>query len=533
MDALDAGRAALARGAWADARRTYEAVLADAESPEAYEGLGVAARYELDGPTAIDAHERGYRLARSLGDPDVAARLATQLALDAFAFRGIAEASGWIERAAQLVEGRPPSEASAFVPLARAYVALLGRHDIETARASSAEAITLARQIGAVDYEMLAVALEGLSLVSAGQIAEGMRRLDAAVAAAVSGEMTDADSIESVCCFLIDACKRVRDFERASEWCTRVRGISERFSDRGMFAVCRTHWADVLLWHGDFAQAEAELVAAVEELGALRPEKDADALVRLAELRRRQGRTIEVEQLLARSTSHRFHPLVRGLMALDHGDAAAAFEDAGRFLRRIGDGDRFERIAGLELLARAAAALGDVPSAQEAADEIAASAAAVGTGPLRATSLLVSGRVVAAAGDSAAAIALIEDAIVIFDAAEARYDAALARLELAGALQAAGRDDAAREARGTATQQLVSLGAATPKAVATGPLSPREREVIGLVARGRSNEQIAAELVLSVRTVERHVANAYAKIGVSGRTARAAATAWAHAHGIA
>ena len=57
--------------------------------------------------------------------------------------------------------------------------------------------------------------------------------------------------------------------------------------------------------------------------------------------------------------------------------------------------------------------------------------------------------------------------------------------------------------------------------------------MLRLVAAGRSNEQIAATLVLSVRTVERHVANIYLKIGASGRSARAAATAWAIGHGVA
>jgi len=56
-------------------------------------------------------------------------------------------------------------------------------------------------------------------------------------------------------------------------------------------------------------------------------------------------------------------------------------------------------------------------------------------------------------------------------------------------------------------------------------LSAREREVVALVADGRSNDEIAAELVLSIRTVERHLQNAYTKLGVRGPSARAAAAA--------
>jgi len=56
-------------------------------------------------------------------------------------------------------------------------------------------------------------------------------------------------------------------------------------------------------------------------------------------------------------------------------------------------------------------------------------------------------------------------------------------------------------------------------------LSLREREILGLVARGLTNGEIAAQLVLSVRTVERHLSNAYLKLGLSGRTGRAAAAA--------
>lgn len=524
-------RAALARGAWAEARAGFGQALARDETPEAYEGLGIAARYELDGEAAIAAHERGYRLARAREDPAMAALLAVQLAYDAYAFHGPAEASGCVERAALLIEGVPPSVASAFVPLLRAHFAL-GGHDPASAREEAARAVELAREIGAVDVEMLAVAVHGLALVSVGEIEEGMRRLDAAAAAAVGGEMTDADSIESVCCYMIDACKRVRDLERANEWCVRVREIATRFGDRQMFSICRTHYADVLLWHGDWTQADQELTAAVAELGAIRPGREIDPLARLAELRRRQGRSREAEELLARAAPHRFHALVAGLIALDRGDAAAACECAARFLRRVGEADRFERVAGLELMVRAAIARGDMTSARGAADEISALAAATPYPPLRASALLAEGRIAAAEGEAVAAAALLEDAADLFEAAGAGYDAALTRLDLGAALQAAGRHHAAAITSARARETLHALGARVAGA-SIGGLSARESEILQLVARGLTNDEIARRLVLSVRTVERHVANVYVKIGASGRTARAVATAWAHAHGIA
>src|SRR2546423_2325453 len=222
---------------------------------------------------------------------------------------------------------------------------------------------------------------------------------------------------------MIGACKRVRGLERAHEWCIRVRDIATRFGDRQMFSICRTHYADVLLWHGDWTQADHELTAAVDELSAIGPGREVDPLARLAELRRRQGRSREAEELLARAVPHRFHPLVEGLLALDRGDAALACEAAARFLRRVGEADRFERVAGLELMVRAAVAGGDAEAAHRAAGEIRAIAEATPNAPLRASALLAEGRIAAAEGEVAAAIALLEDAADLFEAVGASYDA--------------------------------------------------------------------------------------------------------------
>jgi DNA-binding CsgD family transcriptional regulator len=528
---LVAGRAALLRAAWAEARAEFEAALAAGETVEALEGLGVAARWQMDGATALTAHERAYRLARDRGDEAASARLAIELAFDCGQFRGAAEASGWLERAGHLLERLPPQPEHALLAYFRANGALNGEHDPAAARRLAAEGVGAARAAGSLDYEMGCRALEGLACVADGQVREGMRTLDAAVTAAVAGEVENVRLVEVICCHLIDACQRVRDLERAGEWCHRVEEIAARYGDTEMFATCRTHYADLLVWRGDWPEAEQTLTAACRDLAGV-PRKVADGIVRLAELRRRQGRLDQTEALLAQAETHRLSLLVGSAMQLDRGDARGAAETAERYLRRVGEIDRFERVPGLELLVRALIVVGDPAAAARAVEELERTAAEVGTAPLRAAALLARGRLSAADAPETSRSAY-EDAVDLLVDCGAVYEAAQARFELGRVLRALGRDPDAARVEAVARDALVRLGVPALKAAVERPLlTAREREVMRLVALGRSNDAIASELVLSVRTVERHVENIYDKIGVSGRTARAAATAWALAHGL-
>jgi non-specific serine/threonine protein kinase len=100
-------------------------------------------------------------------------------------------------------------------------------------------------------------------------------------------------------------------------------------------------------------------------------------------------------------------------------------------------------------------------------------------------------------------------------------------------------DDAIAEARAYTERVALEAGAGpSPAAPATrepgdaGGLTPREREVLQLIAAGRTNHEIAETLVLSIRTVERHIETIYSKIGVRGRAARAAAAAYAIEHSL-
>ena len=533
-DSIAAGRQALLRAAWAEARSCFDAALAVDETVEALEGLGTAARWQMDGAQALAAHERAYRLARDAGDDAAAARLAIELTFDCGQFRGGAEMNGWLQRAGDLLDRLPPMPEHAVLAYLRANRALNGEHDPSAARAHAAEGVAAARAARSLDYEMICRAIEGLALVADGAVTDGMRRLDEAVTAAVSGEVANVRVVEVICCHLIDACQRVRDLDRAGEWCLRVEEIASRYEDAEMFATCRTHYADLLVWRGEWHEAERTLTAACRDFGGL-PRKAVDGMVRLAELRRRQGRPDQAGALLGEAGTHRLALLVRAAIDLDGGRAHAAAEETERYLRRVGGRDRFERVAGLELRVRARLALGDRASAQRAVEELERTAAEVGTAPLRAAALLARGRLDVAADPEAARSAL-EDAVDLYLECGARYEAAHARLELAGALRALGREDDAAGAESATRQALAALGAPAPKpgraGAAASLLTAREREVLRLLAQGRANDAIAAQLVLSVRTVERHVENIYGKVGVSGRTARAAATAWALGRGL-
>jgi len=477
---------------------------------------------------------RSYRLYRRAHDRRSAARVALQLSLGEVYFRmEPAVALGWLARAERLLDGLEPTSEGALTMCVRANAALGLEKDLDRALAAAREARRCARAAGAFDMEMMALAIEGLALVCAGEVERGMGLLDEAAAAAVGGEVEDPDAISTTCCALIDACKRVRDYHRASQWCDQVRDFCERWSDQLTFAACRAHYADVLIWRGAWADAEAQLVGNLGPLAAIHRLRVADSLVRLAELRRRQGRLTDAADLLAQAEGHWLAPLVGAELALDRGEPEQASQAAERYLRRVPPELVTERAGGLELLVRSSVRTGDLEAARGASGELAAVADRVGTAPIRASAALAAGVLAAGERRFEDARRLLEDAVDLFGASEGRYDAARARQELGAVLARLGQERGAAHELRAAASELSALGAAACAASDGAGMSPRELEVLRLIARGRSNQEIAAELFLSVRTVERHVSNIYDKIGAAGKSARAAAASYALVQRIA
>lgn len=541
LDVVDRANDALRRGAWQDARTLYEHALQALETAEALEGLGEACWWLDDVVRVGEARERAYLLYRQRGDDLGAARVALALAEDALIFRGEeAVMNGWTERARRLLAELDHAPEHALLAVHDAFFAFKLAGDMQVARRRAGEAIELARRFRLFDLEMYARSIDGVARVRQGHVAEGMRILDEATAAATSGEMHEVTLIGYTCCFMIYGCECVRDYRRAAQWCERVRDFSQRNGLVSLLGVCRNHYAMVLAYAGDWAAAEAELMGAAQQLAA-RPAQAAEGVARLAELRRRQGRLDEAATLFEQVAFMPEGQIGRALLALDHeqyGEAAWWME---RLLRHIPESDRTLRATAYEILARARASLGEIDAARQAVEHVESAAADIGTVLLRAAASSTSGAVALAAGDAERARTLLEDAVDLFERSGMPFEAAESRRQLSQALRALGHASPADAEAVRAAQTLARLGAVHAEARArrevTGPgskpsrgaLTTREIEVLRLVGEGLSDKAIAARLTISEHTVHRHISNILRKLDVSSR---AAATAQALKLGV-
>ena len=497
VELLAEGGAALGRRAWAEAESAYERALAGEESPDALEGLAVARWWQDDVDAAIAARERAYALRRSRGEVVEAARDAGFLAWDYGAMRGAhAVANGWLQRARSLIADLPPAAEHAWLPLIEASFHI--DTDAQAVLRLSREAGAEARARGGLDIEMTARTLEGLALVSLGQVEAGTRLLDEGAAAAFGGELYDPIAIGSCCCNMIIACERARDFDRAGQWCEQLAAFCERTGQRPLLALCRAHHGTVRMMRGEWEQAETDLEWATAALSVVRPPLAAYARARLAQLRRRQGRLDEARALLAKAGTHVLVPLVEAELRLDADDAAGAHASASRYLRGLGGGAPIESAAAFELLVPVRIRLRDLDAARRAHERLAAIADDVGSAALRAAERLAAGRVALAERDAEGARAALEDAVDGYERCVMPFEAEQARADLTRA---------------------------TEPGLRQGDLTRREAEVLALVAQGLSNRQIAERLVVSEHTVHRHVANIFVRLGVSSRAAAVAIAA--------
>ena len=542
---LKKGRRLLKRGEWKEAKSIFEQALAVPESAgEAFEGLGTACSWLNDAEATIRAREQAFHFYQQAADNQSAARVAAWLAIDYAEFRGEhAVANGWLQNALRLAAELGPCYERGFVLGVAAAVKMFAEKDLKGARKLAREASEIARTIGNADGLLMAGALEGLALVSEGKVHEGMRLLDESTATAFGGVCEDLYIIGSSCCCLITACEKVRDFDRAGQWCNQVKEFCRRWRIGSLFAVCRTQYSSVLLSRGEWPEAEEEITLATEELSERRPALVSAATVRMAELRRRQGRVEEARSLFQSAEGHPLALLGMGALALGEQEWETAAEFAERFLRRAPVGATMDQVPGFELLIKACTRTGNLERAKKAFESLRSVAEIVSTEPLTAAKSFAGGLIATSEGHLQEALACFEDALDLFEEARMPFESIEARIEVARTLKQLGRDARARMEAESAFRHAESMGAGSlmgevqhllpgsqPRQQSSPQahvLSPREREILMHITEGKDNIRIADELFLSVRTVERHISNIYLKLGISGKSARTAAVMFA------
>ena len=263
------------------------------------------------------------------------------------------------------------------------------------------------------------------------------------------------------------------------------------------------------------------------------------AFYQLAELHRLRGELAEAEAAYREATRWGRSPQPGlALLRLAQGQVEAA---AGAVRREVDEAEgRAARARLLPAFVEIVLAEGDVEAARAGADELAAIAAELDAPLLHAVSAHASGAVLLQEGDPRAALTALRRAWNIWKALEAPHEAARVRVLIALACRDLGDQDTAEMELDAARWVFQQLSAAPDLARVdalsrqadgrdTGGLTAREAQVLRLVAAGMTNRAIAADLILSEKTVARHVSNIFTKLDVPSR---AAATAYAYEHGI-
>ena len=521
----------LATGHWEQARQRLSALLAEDESPEAHDGLGTALWWLTRVRESLDHRERAFAGYRAQHRHREAAIVAIDISVCQLSnLDNPVAAQGWIARARRSVEAGDDDQLDGWLWLMEGYTC----DEPQRQRTLLTQALELARRVGDLDLELVALSDLGLALVIDGEVAAGLKLLDEAMAGTLGGECQRLDTVVWASCSMLTACSLAGDQRRAAHWC----GAADRFADRYgcpfLQARCRSHYGRLLVALGEWDQAELELNQALAMSADCGREPRIEALAGLAELRLREGAVEAAAALLAEVGDLPSAAVITAevLTAQGHPDRAVAILQS-RLAAMAGHESQFPLVA---------AALVDACLARGNASTAAASHAALHRASAdqhpQTTALThrADGLVAASVGDSELAEHRLRAAVSEFERLELPFPAARTRLDLARvvadpslaiveasrALDRLERLGAVRESAATAAF-LRGLGVATkPGPRELSILSRRELEVLDGVRRGLTNPEMAAELFLSRRTVAHHVSSILAKLSLKSRSEAAA-----------
>lgn len=538
-DQLTQGRASYRRRAWADA---YESLSrADRAAPlgvEDLERLATAAYLAGRDDEFLKTLERAHHAALDAGDSESAARRAFWLGLSLL-FKGeMGRATGWLARAQRLVEGRDCVEQGyLLLPVAEQHL-IQGKHD--AAYTTAADAAAIGDRFGDPDLLAAALHVQGRALMRQGQVQAGLAMLDEAMVAVTAGELSPIMT-GLIYCSVIEACQQAYALGRAREWTTALAQWCDQQPEMVAFtATCLVRRAEILQLHGDWPDAIAEARRACTRAAPGADRKPpAAAFYQQAEVHRLRGEFAAAEAEYRRASRGGCEPqpgLALLRLAQGRTDAAAAA------IRRVvsATSGRLERTKLLPAHIEIMLAVGDTQEARAACRELGEIAESFDTGVLGAMAAHARGAVELAEGDARAALGSLRQACQVWQHVDVPYLAARVRTLMGLACRVLGDDDGCGLELAAARAVFERLGAAPDIARLdaltrdTAPgrshgLTSRELQVLRLVAAGKTNRSVAAELSISEKTVARHVSNIFTKLGLS---TRAAATAYAYEHDL-
>ncbi len=446
-------------------------------------------------------------------------------------------AGGWLGRAQRLLDREGGHRVEGGYLLLPLVFEQEGSGDLEAAAVTAAKAAAAGERFQDPDLFALAAQEQGHILIRLGRLKEGLALLDESMIAVTAGELSPIAS-GIVYCGVILACQDAHELRRAQEWTVALTGWCERQPDLVAFTGrCLVHRAQIMQLHGAWSEAIEEARRAAERcLQAENPVAAGEACYQRGEIHRLHGNYRAAEKAYREASEYGWEPQPGfALMRLAQGKADAATAAIRRVEAETSEPGK--RAGLLPSFVQIMLAVDDLGAARTASGELESIAAGHENRALGAMAAQARGTVELARGNAGAALASFRSASEVWQQLEAPYRTACVR-ELAGlACRTLDDEDAAvlelEAARAgyaelEATPDLTRVNSLTG-AAPTGVhgLTERELEVLRHLAAGETNKAIAAELVLSKRTVDRHVSNIFAKLGVSSR---AAATAYAYEH---
>jgi DNA-binding CsgD family transcriptional regulator len=526
---LERGRAAYAEQAWVSAAEALEH--ADAGQPllaRDLERLATALFMLGREEEYFTTLERAHQSCLDAGETLPAARCAFWMGMQLVMHGEMGRGGGWLGRAQRLVEHEEDCVERGYLLLPEMF-RKDASGDTDGAIVTAVAAAEIGRRFGDADLSTLAAHAQGRFLVSQARLTDGLALLDEAMLAVASGAVSPIPS-GIIYCGAIVICQAAFDPRRAQEWTAALHGWCEQQPDLVAFAGdCLVHRAENMELRGEWADALEELGRAEQRARrAGNPRVAAQAAYRRGEIHRLRGELTAAEDAFREASRGGCEPQPGlALLRLAQGDVSAAVAAIGRVVSETSDPAK--RASLLPALAEVMLAAGDIEAARAAHRELEQIAGERTSDMLATMHAQTCGAVELAAGDPGSALPALRRALHGWQDLGAPYEAARVRLLVAAACSALGDEDSATLERDAARDVFDKLGAAPPgeQARDVHGLTDRELQVLRLVAAGETNKAIAAELVLSERTVDRHVSNIFAKLRVSSR---AAATAYAYEH---